>query len=81
MRVEHTERIRRALKKFPKEIQEAFYKQVEHLIKDLRHPSLRSKKYDEATNIWQARVTGTVRFYFCIEGDTYRLLNIRNHPK
>ena len=81
MRLEHTLQIRRALQKFPKNIRETFYKQVEFLKSDMRHPSLRAKKYDESADIWQARVTGAVRFYFRIEGDTYRLLNIRKHPK
>ena len=81
MKLEHTLQIRRALRKFPKNIQETFYKQIEFLKNDIRHPSLRAKKYDEAADVWQARVTDAVRFYFHIEGDTYRLLNIRKHPK
>ena len=71
----------RAFTKFSKEIHSAFRKQVEFLVRDIRHPSLRAKKYDEATGVWQARVTGKIRFYFRIEGDTYRLLNIKKHPK
>jgi len=81
MRLEHTLQIRRELQKFPKEIREAFYKQAKFLKNNIRHPSLRAKKYNEVQNIWQARVTGDVRFYFRIEGDTYHLLNIRKHPK
>ena len=81
MKIEHTLQIRREVQKFPKGIREKFYKQVEFLKNDLRHPSLRAKKYDEAADIWQARVTGSVRFYFKIEGDTYWLLNIKKHPK
>lgn len=79
MNIEHTQQMRRALKEFPKEIRGTFYKQVEYLANDIRHPSLRAKKYDEASDIWQARVTRNIRFYFRIEGDTYLLLNIRKH--
>ncbi len=71
----------RAFEEFSVEVQRAFRKQIRYLIVDIRHPSLRAKKYDEATDVWQARVTGNVRFYFQIKGDTYRLLNIRKHPK
>lgn len=71
----------KAFKEFPIEIQRAFKKQVTFLLNDIRHPSLRTKKYGGTTNVWQARVTDTVRFYFQIIGDTYRLLNIRKHPK
>jgi len=51
------------------------------LVENLRHPSLRAKKYDESQNIWQARVNKDWRFYFTIQGDTYVLRNIIAHPK
>jgi hypothetical protein len=38
------------------EIQRAFNKQALLLLQDLRHPSLRAKKFDEARDIWQGRV-------------------------
>lgn len=57
-----------------------FDKQLEFLLTNLRHPSLRAKKYDEARDIWQARLDRNYRFYFQIEGDTYRLLSVIPHP-
>ena len=81
MRYERTFHFKREYEKFPVIVQRAFEKQVRFLIRDIRHPSLRAKKYDEAENIWQARVTGDVRFYFRVVSDTYRLLGIRKHPK
>jgi hypothetical protein len=42
---------------------------------------LRAKKYDQANDRWQARVTLDWRFYFAIEGDTYVILDIIPHPK
>jgi plasmid maintenance system killer protein len=39
------------------------------------------KKYDEARDLWQARVNDDWRFYFKIVGDTYRLEEIKRHPK
>lgn len=65
----------------PPEVQRAFDKQAKLLVQNLRHPSLRAKKYDEARDIWQARVTRDWRFYFTIEGDTYQLHTIISHPK
>ncbi|MDO8567075.1 MAG: hypothetical protein Q7R58_02910 [bacterium] len=50
------------------------------LLVDIRHPSLRAKKYDETHDVWQARVTNNVRFYFFIEGDVYYLIDIERHP-
>jgi len=51
------------------------------LLQDMRHPSLKAKKYDESNDIWQARVNKSWRFYFTIKGDFYYLVNIRSHPK
>jgi mRNA interferase RelE/StbE len=62
-------------------VQRAFDKQVRLLAHDLRHPSLRAKKYDEATDLWQARVTRDWRFYFVIDGNTYVIVIIVPHPK
>jgi mRNA-degrading endonuclease RelE of RelBE toxin-antitoxin system len=56
-------------------------RQLEFLVENLRHPSLRAKKYDESRGIWQARVDRRYRFYFQIERDTYILLSVIPHPK
>jgi mRNA interferase RelE/StbE len=61
--------------------QKKFEKQISYLIRDIRHPSLRAKKFDETSGIWQARVDKDYRFYFLIKGDTYTLLEIKKHPK
>jgi len=65
----------------PLRIQKAFDKQANLLLSNLNHPSLHAKKYDEATDLWQARVNRDWRFYFTIEGDTYHLHTIIPHPK
>jgi hypothetical protein len=76
-----SQRFDRELSRFAAPLQDIFAKQLAFLLTDLRHPSLRAKKYDESEGIWQARVTHDVRFYFVIHGDTYILLNIRKHGK
>jgi plasmid maintenance system killer protein len=48
---------------------------------NLLHPSLHAKKYDEAADLWQARVNRAWRFYFAIAGDTYRIEDVIPHPK
>jgi mRNA-degrading endonuclease RelE of RelBE toxin-antitoxin system len=65
----------------PFQIQKLFDRKLALLVQNLRHPSLRAKKYDEARDIWQARVDRAWRFYFQIRNDTYYLLNITPHPK
>ena len=81
MKVRFSSRFDRAYAETPAEIQRAFDRKLALLVQNLRHPSLRAKKYDESRDIWQARVNGGWRFYFRIEGDTYILLDIIPHPK
>lgn len=60
-------------------IRKKFEKQLKFLLNDMRHPSLRAKKYDESRDIWQARIDKKFRFYFKIEKDAYVLLQIKTH--
>lgn len=81
MKAFYSERFMDAFEDVPAPVQKALYKQVHFLEKNLRHPSLHAKKYNESGNLWQARVTLNWRFYFTIEGDEYRLHDIKIHPK
>lgn len=65
----------------PPAVRKAFHKQLAFLERDLRHPSLRAKKYDEAGDRWQARVNKNWRFYFKIVDDEYHILDVVSHPK
>jgi mRNA-degrading endonuclease RelE of RelBE toxin-antitoxin system len=56
-------------------------KQLALLLQNLRHPSLKAKKYDERNDVWQGRVNQAYRFYFQIRGDTYEIIAITPHPK
>ncbi len=79
MTFETTAHFDRAFRKLPPAVKAAFEKQAATLLKDLRHPSLRAKKYDESYGIWQARVNDNVRFYFTVTDSCYTLLDIRKH--
>jgi mRNA interferase RelE/StbE len=81
MRVVFSDRAIEALKNAPAAVQRAFYKQLRFLKSNLQYPSLRAKKFDEATDLWQARVNRDWRFYFTIAGDTYRIEDVMPHPK
>lgn len=81
MRIRRADRFLRSYANAPAEIQRAMDRKIDLLLQNLRHPSLRAKKYDEARDIWQARTTGAWRFYFRIQGDTYILLDMIPHPK
>jgi len=81
MQLLYTERFRRSYADAPASIQKRCDKQLAFLVRNLRHPSLRAKKYDEARDIWQARVNSGWRFYFVIRGELYYLLDLIPHPK
>ncbi len=81
MKIYYSQRFLRSYAEAPLRIQRAFKKQAAFLVGNLRHPSLRAKKYDETRGVWQARVNGGWRFYFTVEGDTYHLIDAVPHPK
>ena len=81
MKAVYTNRARKALDDLPASISKAFFKQVKFLERDLHHPSLRAKKYDESQDLWQARVNKDWRFYFQIHDDVYYIVDIIPHPK
>ncbi len=81
MKIRFTERADKDYAALLPEVRKAFAKQLEFLLSRLAHPSLRAKKYDEARDIWQARVNRSWRFYFVIRGDEYIILSIIPHPK
>ena len=82
MKAHYSQRLLRIYaKEAPLEVQRAFDKQVKFLLADPHHPSLRAKKYDEASGLWQARINRDWRFHFTIEGDTYHLVEMTTHPK
>ncbi len=79
MKLVYSERFGRSFRKLSERIRRDFYKQAAYLIRNLNHPSLRAKKYDEILGLWQARVNRNARFYFLIEGDSYLLVDISRH--
>lgn len=81
MTVALTERALAMLASAQPAVQRAFIKQLNFLARNLHHPSLHAKKYDEAEDLWQARVNDDWRFYFIIRGATYIVTNITPHPK
>ena len=81
MKVDYLPRALKALEESSLATQKAFFKQVRLLEQDLRHPSLRAKKYDESRDLWQARVSRDWRFYFVIDGETYVIVDITRRPK
>lgn len=63
MKAAYSERAAKSLYSLPMGVRKAVFKQVRFLEQDLRHPSLRAKKYEESQDLWQARVNRDWRFY------------------
>jgi mRNA-degrading endonuclease RelE of RelBE toxin-antitoxin system len=81
MKLRFTELLRKNYESAPGPVRKAFEKQMKLLAADLRHPSLRAKKYDVVNNVWQGRVNRDWRFYFTIESDPYTIIALTPHPK
>jgi plasmid maintenance system killer protein len=65
----------------PPAVRRAFFKQVGFLEHNLHRPSRHAKKYDEARDIWQARVNRDWRLYFNIIDDTCIIRDIIPPPE
>lgn len=81
MEIVLSDRAIKALKDAPRNVQQAFQKQLRFLAANLQHPSLHAKKYDEAKDLWQARINRSWRFFFTITDNTYRIEDVISHPK
>jgi mRNA interferase RelE/StbE len=81
MKISVSERAVKGLANAPPNVQRAFEKQIRSLAADIRHPSLRAKKFDESRGLWQARINRDWRFYFLIIGDICVITNVIPHPK
>jgi mRNA interferase RelE/StbE len=81
MKLSYSSSFERSYGDAPTQIQRQCMKQIAFLVQDLRHPSVRAKKYDESSGLWQGRVNRNWRFYFIIEGDSYHFIDVMPHPK
>jgi mRNA interferase RelE/StbE len=81
MNVRYTDRFERQYRALSEQLKAKVDKQIHFLMENVRHPSLRAKKYDEAREIWQARIDRRYRFYFQVQSDTCILLSVIPHPK
>ncbi len=81
MKITRTARFKKAWQELTEEEKELGRKALRNLATDLRHPALRVKKMQGVERIWEARVSGSLRMTFEIEGDTIILRNIGRHDE
>lgn len=75
-----TPKFKRQYKKLPKSIQNKFTKQLQYLVENFRHPSLRARK-KAGVEHFEARIDRHYRFTFSIEGNGITLLTIGPHDE
>jgi hypothetical protein len=62
MKADYSRLAAKTLQDVPADVRKAFFKQVKFLERNLMHPSLHAKKYDESIGLWQDRVNKTGAF-------------------
>ena len=79
MNFERTERFRRAYQSLPSSTRTRVDKTIDLLALNPRHPSLRLKKVQGETDIWEARVDRSHRMTLEIREGYYLLRNVGKH--
>ena len=81
MKIRRTARFQKAWQELTEEEKESGRKALRNLAIDLRYPALRVKKMQGTENIWEARVSRSLRMTFEFERDTIILRNIGRHDE
>src|SRR5439155_2404530 len=79
VKLARTPRFARDFRSLPPDIQRRAAKQLQLLLDNPRHPSLRIKKMEGSQDIWEGRISKGYRFTFQVRNDTYILRRIGAH--
>jgi len=79
VKIARTARFKKAWGQLTEEEKMLARKAIRNLAMDIRYPALRAKKIKGAEDLWEARVSRSLRMTFRIEGDTVILRNIGHH--
>ncbi len=81
MRLFYSERFHRAYGELDNNQAESVKKALRLLTSNPRHPSLRVKKIQGTTDIWEARASRSLRLTFEMHGDLILLRNVGAHDE
>ncbi|MBM3131004.1 MAG: hypothetical protein FJ009_20550 [Chloroflexi bacterium] len=81
MRLFYTERFQRAYVNLDDDQIALVKKALRLLTSEPRHPSLRVRKMQGTTDIWEARASRSLRLTFELRGDTILLRNVGAHDE
>ena len=79
MKVARTARFKKAWEQLTGREKALARKAITNLAVNIRYPALRVKKIQGTEDIWEARVSYSLRITFQIEGSTIILRNIGHH--
>lgn len=81
MKIARTDRFKKAWKELTEEDKDLARKALSNLATDMRYPALRVKKLKGVQQLWEARVSRSLRVTFHVAGDTIILRNIGRHDE
>jgi len=81
MKIARTESFKRAWKRLTKGEKSLARKAITNLALDIRYPALRVRKIKGVKDIWEARISLSLRMTFQIEGNSILLRNIGRHDE
>ena len=81
MKVVFTDKFKQQFKRLPKHIQKKSNKQFLLLSQDFRHPSIRAKKVEGFSDVWEGRIDRFYRFVFTIEDEIINVIRIGPHDE
>ncbi len=79
MRLRVTKRFKRSYRSLPQDDQKRVQKALRQMAEDLRYPSLRVKRIQGTSKIWEARASRFLRITFEVEGEDLILRNVGPH--
>ena len=74
-----TRRFKRSYRSLSQEDQKRVQKALRQMADDLRYPSLRVKRIQGTSKIWEARASRSLRITFEVEGENLILRNVGSH--
>ena len=79
MKIAFTKPFIRDYHDLPEHLQRQIDKQIEYLLENPKHPSLRMKKMEGHPSVWEIRITSGYHLTFQINGDTYMFRRVGTH--
>lgn len=81
MKIAKTDTFTKGYQKLPQTIQKKTDKQLVLLSKNIRHPSIRAKKVQGLSDIWEGRIDRSYRFTFIIQEDVIIVFRVGPHDE